>query len=262
MSVKVEPSRELPKTVVPSVMKAARLLDAVAASREPLSLAALRRQLDLPKSSTLSLCTSLTTAGLLHRFDDGSYHLGAHVVGLAHAYLSRTDLPGEFSRAWLADPDLADESGVLALRDQREVLYVACRNGQHPHGLTFRVGMRLSATCTATGKALLSDLPDAALQALFKGERLQRMTRHSLSSIAALRTDLARVRAAGFAVDDEETQDGTYCVGVPVRHAGRVVAAVAVSRVKGGAYAERTPVIVAALQRLAADLAPRVEMLL
>ncbi len=85
-------TRNLPKAVVPSVLKAARLLDEIAASRDALTLGELSARLELPKSSTLSLCTSLTVSGLLIRYDDGTYHLGTHLVDLAHAYLSRTDL--------------------------------------------------------------------------------------------------------------------------------------------------------------------------
>ena len=108
-------NRDLPKATVPSVIKAARLLDEVAASRGTLTLADLAARLELPKSSTLSLCTSLTLCGLLQRFDDGSYHLGTHLVDLAHAYLSRTDLTQQFGRAWDSLQVMPEESAVLAV---------------------------------------------------------------------------------------------------------------------------------------------------
>lgn len=224
----------MPKAVVPSVLKGVRLLDVVAASRNPLALAELSHRLDLPKSSVLSLCTSLTQAGLLTRFEDGTYHLGTHLVDLAHAYLSRTDLTQEFARAWESLHAMPGESAVLAVLDGTDVVYVACRNGSQPFSLTYRIGMRLPAHCTASGKALLSTMTDERVRQLYKGKKLERLTSHSRTSLKALLADLATVRAHGYAVDDEETREGMCCHGAPVFDAtGRqAVAAVALSMMK------------------------------
>ena len=229
--------RNLPKAVVPSVLKAVRLLDEVAASRDPLSLGELCARLELPKSSTHSLCNSLTLAGLLKRQDDGTYHLGTHIVDLAHAYLSRTDITREFGQA-LDTLEFFDEEGaVLAVRDGADVVYVACRNGRLPVGLTYRIGMRLPTSCTATGKALISTLGDDEIRRLFRDKPLPKLTARSCGSINALLQELQEVRAQGFALDSEETREGMCCVGVPILDPGRgqAIPAVAVSMLKGRA---------------------------
>lgn len=262
MSVNVDAPDDLPKSVVPSVMRAARLLDAVASASEPLSLSALRRQLALPKSSTLSLCTSLASTGLLRRSDEGTYLLGPRLVDLAHAYLRRTDLPSEFAQLWSRADPLSDESGVLAVLDGADVIYIACRNGSRPHGLSFRVGMRLPAICTATGKTMLAALPDSRVRELFSTTSLKGLTPHSHRDIESLLADLALVRQRGYGVDNEETLEGTYCVGVPIVDGGRAPAAVAVSFVKGNDFEERARTLIPRLQEIATRLAPRVSMLL
>jgi DNA-binding IclR family transcriptional regulator len=262
MPVEVEPSDDLPKSVVPSVLRAARLLDAVASASEPLSLTALRRQLALPKSSTLSLCTSLATTGLLRRSEEGTYHLGPRLVDLAHAYLRRTDLPSEFAQLWSRSEPLSDESGVLAVLEGTDVIYIACRNGSRPHGLSFRVGMRLPASCTATGKTMLAALPDSHIRSLAAAVPLRQLTERSHRTIDALLADLVRVRQRGYGIDDEETLEGTYCVGVPIVDAGRAPAAVAVSFVKGADYEARARALIPKLQEIAVRLAPRASMLL
>lgn len=262
MSANVDTPDDLPKSVVPSVMRAARLLDAVASASEPLSLTALRRQLSLPKSSTLSLCTSLATTGLLRRSDEGTYHLGPRLVDLAHAYLRRTNLPSEFAQLWSRSEPLSDESGVLAVLDGADVIYIACRNGSRPHGLSFQVGMRLPAICTATGKTMLAMLSDSQIRSLITPASLKGLTAHSHRDIDSLLADLARVRQRGFGIDDEETLEGTYCVGVPIVDGGRAPAAVAVSFVKGNNFEERARTLIPKLQEIAAHLAPRASMLL
>lgn len=246
-------AKDLPKAVVPSVLKAARLLDVLAASREPVTLAELASRLELAKSSTLSLCTSLTLSGLLRRFDDGTYHLGSHLVDLAHAYLARTDVTKEFDQALNALKVLDEEGAVLAIRDGTDVVYIACRNGTLPIGVSYRIGMRLPVSCTATGKALISTLADGEVRQLFRGRRLPRLTKNSCGSVGALLEQLHGVREQGFARDDEETHEGMYCVGVPIHDpdGGPVLAAVAVSMFKGRNSKQKQEQTVQTLKQLA-----------
>lgn len=245
--------RDLPKAVVPSVLKAVRLLDAIASTRAALTLGELATRLELPKSSTLGLCTSLTVAGLLRRFDDGSYHLGTHLVDLAHAYLSRTDLTREFEQALNALKVFDEEGAVLAVRDGTDVVYVACRNGNLPVGITYRIGMRLPVSCTATGKALISTLSDQEIKQLFRGQRLQRLTKKSCRSIGALVDEMHQVRKQGYAVDNEETRDGMCCIGVPIGDpaGGPALAAVAVSMLQGAGSPRKREQAVGTLKELA-----------
>jgi DNA-binding IclR family transcriptional regulator len=259
----VTTARDLPKAVVPSVLKAARLLDEVAASREALSLGDLAARLALPKSSTLGLCTSLTVCGLLKRFDDGTYHLGTHLVDLAHAYLSRTDLTKEFAQALDALGAFEEEGAVLAVRDGADVVYVACRNGNLPVGISYRIGMRLPASCTATGKALISTLSDQEIKQLYRGKRLPRLTAKSCRGVGALLEELHTVRRQGYAMDNEETRDGMCCLGVPIGDPadGPAVAAVAVSMLKGSGTARKREQAVATLKELAQMLLHRLKML-
>jgi len=263
VKVAKESSDNLPKGVVPSVLKAARLLDVVAASRDALSLAELCERLELPKSSTLSLCTSLCQAGLLRRLEDSTYHLGTHLVDLAHAYLARTDLTREFEQAWASMKMLHEEGAVLAVRDGSDVVYAACRNGTRPLGISYRVGMRLPVSCTATGKALISTLPDDEVRALFKGRRLPQLTANSCRTVPALLTELETIRRQGYAVDDEETHEGMLCIGVPIpdTHGGPAIGAVAVSMIKGAAGSQRRDLVIRALQELAELLPHRMKML-
>jgi DNA-binding IclR family transcriptional regulator len=259
----VQTTGDLPKAVVPSVLKAVRLLDEVAASRDPLSLGALSARLDLPKSSTLSLCTSLTLTGMLRRFDDGSYHLGTHLVALAHAYLARTDMTHEFERALDALRVLDEDGAVLAIRDGTEVVYVACRNGERPIGVTYRIGMRLPVSCTATGKALISTLNEQEVRQLFRGKKFPQLTSRSCRTVGNLLKELQQVRAQGYATDEEETRDGMCCIGVPIidPDGGRVIAAVAVSMLKGSGTPRKREQMVAILQELANTLLHTLKML-
>jgi DNA-binding IclR family transcriptional regulator len=221
--------------LVPSVIRAGRVLDALAAGPPTATLAALSRRLDLPRSSTLAICNSLLEAGLLQRDADGSYRLGPHILELSRAFLGQTDLLSEFGRVVAASSFLPEQTLVCSVLRGRDVVYVGRRPGANPLGVTYDIGLLLPAHCTASGLAMLSALGEAEVDELYRGvERLEQLTPRSISKPAQLRRRLVEVRERGYAVDDGETAPAMLCLGATVRgDAGATVGAVAVSMPKG-----------------------------
>jgi DNA-binding IclR family transcriptional regulator len=139
-------ARIAPGTAVPAVARAARLLDTLAEAREPLSLSALTAALALPKSTVHGLCATLVLAGLVNRFDNGTYHLGPRVMDLAHAFLARTNLTAEFVRLWDSLALLPEETIILSVLDGADVVYGACPRTAPPAARRFCPRCRRSAS--------------------------------------------------------------------------------------------------------------------
>ncbi len=79
-------------------------------------------------------------------------------------------------------------------------------------------------------KFLLSDLPEEILNEILQGKGLPRRTGNTITEIDLLKEHLKSVRRQGYAVDDEENEEGIRCVGTPIyNEAGKAVAAVSVS---------------------------------
>jgi IclR family transcriptional regulator, blcABC operon repressor len=221
--------------VVPSVLRAGRILEALAAGPPTATLAALSRRLDAPRSSTLAICNSLLEAGLLLRDADGAYRLGPQVLELGRAYLGQTDLLSEFRRVAGESGLLPEQTLVCSVLRGRDVVYVGRRPGASPLGVTYEIGLRLPAHCTASGLAMLSTLGEAELDGLYRDAgQLEQLTPHSISTPAELRRRLSAVRERGYAVDDGETAPAMICLGATVLDdTGAAVGAVAVSMPKG-----------------------------
>jgi len=247
-----------PRRMVPAVAKAVRLLSTLAKAREPLSLSALAKTLALPKSTIHELCATLMSAGLVRRYETGAYHLGAFVMDLSYAFLARTDAISEFNKL-SSSPLLPDETIVLSILDGADVVYLACRNGSRGMGLGFRIGLRLPANTTATGKAQLSTLPEERVIELAQAGGLRRLTKKSITKVAPFLQDLAQVRKRGYSVDDEETGDGTMCLGAPVFGPGsdHAVAGVAISFLKAAIDKHKRSVYSQAVRDLAATVSNR-----
>lgn len=247
------------KIAAPAVARAARVLDLISASPVPLSLADMARELQLPKSSLHGLCGTLAHLNLITRLEGGLVALGPHVMTWANAFLARIDVTQEFFASWDEMRVLPEETITLSVRDGREVIYLACRNGSRPLGVTFRPGMRLSAVYTATGKAMLSTLPHEEVRELFASEWPEPLTSHGPRNPDALLAELQEVRARGYSIDREETREGMHCFGAPVfdSNGNEAVAGVAVSILSSGLDADLQESAGQAMKRLADRLSQR-----
>ncbi|HZH55567.1 MAG TPA: IclR family transcriptional regulator [Burkholderiaceae bacterium] len=212
-------------------MRASKILDLIAASAVPLSLADMVRELQLPKSTLHGLCGTLQQLGLITRLESGLVTLGPHVMIWANAFLARIDLTQEFFASWDDMRVLPEETITLSVRDGCDVVYLACRNGSRPLGFTFRAGMRLPSVYTATGKAMLSTLPPEQVRRLLSGDWPKPHTSNGPRSIDELLAELEAVRERGYSIDQQEVSEGMHCFGAPVfdSRASEAVAGVAVS---------------------------------
>ncbi|MGQ3673665.1 IclR family transcriptional regulator [Xanthobacter sp. TB0136] len=200
---------------VPAVSRAVTILDLIARSSSPVGLADIARSLDIPKSSAHGLCSTLVNLGLLRRRDSG-FVLGSHVMRWANAFASRSDIVDEFSRLWEETPELRVETLTLTILDGADVVYIASRHGDDPLGITFRIGMRLPAAFTATGKAMLSTMEHEEVRALYPRGLPAPLTARTVSDFDTLERELDQVRARGFSVDDQQVRDGMVCIGAPI----------------------------------------------
>jgi IclR family pca regulon transcriptional regulator len=191
----------------------------------------------------------LTLAELGYVRTEGRYFsLTARVLELGYAYLSSLSLPE------VAEPHLealvaeVNESSSVSVLDGPDVVYVARVPTSRIMTVVISVGTRFPAYATSMGRVLLAGLPDETLESYLDSVRLDRLTARTVSSVAALRGELARVRAQGYALVNQELEDGLRAVAVPIRdRTGRVIAALNVS-----AHASRT-----SLEVMRRDLLPR-----
>jgi DNA-binding IclR family transcriptional regulator len=92
------------------------------------------------------------------------------------------------------------------------------------------VGGKVPVHCSALGKAILALLPEKEVDMILRKHGLKANTRHTITRRAELKAELAHIRTSGFAIDDQEIEDGLKCVGAPVRDSsGRVIAAVSIA---------------------------------
>jgi IclR family pca regulon transcriptional regulator len=179
---------------------------------------------------------------------------------LGYAHLSSLSLPE------VAEPHLEQlvgevrESSSVSVLDGHDIVYVARVPVSRIMTVAISVGTRFPAYATSMGRVLLAGLPDDALGAYLAEARLDRLSPRTLSTPDALRAELARVRRQGWALVDQELEEGLRSVAAPLHdRTGRVVAAVNLSAHASRTSAEKmrrdlVPPLLAAAARIEADL--------
>ncbi|MFN0281037.1 MAG: IclR family transcriptional regulator [Kineosporiaceae bacterium] len=217
---------------VPAAEQTLAVLRYLARQAGPVPAAAVARDVGLPRSTAYHLLTVLVTAGfVVHLPEERRYGLGVAAFELGSAYARQAPL-ARLARPVLARlVDRVGESAHLAVLHGREVLYVVEDRAAGRPPLVTDVGVRLPAHLTASGRAMLADLPAAQVRALFP-DRTAFVDRTGLgpAGLPDLRRVLAEVRRRGYAVEDGEVGAGLASVAAAVHdHTGHPVAGVAVT---------------------------------
>jgi len=213
----------------------------------------------LHKSTVSRLMATLEEGGLLARNPETQrYRLGIELLGLAAQVASHTDVR-EIARPLLRQlASDCQESVNLVVLDGGQVVnldqFVAPARQVKNIG---RVGRRMWAHCTAAGKVLLAHLPPEELDLALAGE-LEAFTPHTITDPDRLRQELSRIRAQGYAIVQEELEEGLNAAAAPIYdHTAKVTAAISVA---GPAYRvtpERFPELVSQLVTAAGQISER-----
>ena len=201
--------------------KALDVLQAVASSPHPLRFTDLLQLVPQPRGTLHRQISNLIQEGLLSVRPDHSYELGLTLLTLA-------------SRAWagnqfrtVAEPHLRQlheqtgETVHLGVLKGLDVIYLDKVESRQAVRMHSQIGNASPAYCTGVGKAALAALPDMELDKLISTISFRRHTEHTLTSLEALRGEIAEIRQTGIAFDRQEHEPGIHCIAAPIHSRDR-----------------------------------------
>lgn len=197
----------------------------------PLGLSELAMSVGAPTSSAHRLLATLETHGFAtHDEATQKWAVGVQAFRVGATFAQRSTLI-EASRPVMQT--LMQETGEtanLAMADGGDVVFVSQVETQNPIRALFQIGARAPMHASGVGKALLADMPRAAVERLLEAQGLPEFTAKTLTTPARLFADLEGIRRRGWALDDEERYAGMRCVAAAIRNSyGEAVAGVSVS---------------------------------
>ncbi len=187
--------------------------------------------LDASPATTYRILSTFAARGMLEMDAAGqTWHVGPAAFRIGSAFLRRSSMVERarpLMRALMAE---TGETANLGVESGGEVLFLSQVETHEAIRAFFPPGTLSPMYASGIGKALLAAMEDGALERYLARTSLVRFTDKTICERAALLDELARIRAQGYAFDDEEKSPGMRCVAAPVFNAfGEVVAGISVS---------------------------------
>jgi IclR family pca regulon transcriptional regulator len=251
--------RELGRGFVESLARGLTVLTAFGAGRGELTLSGVAEATGLARATARRALITLEHVGCVAA-DAGTFRLTPRVLALGFAPLSRRTLPQIAQPHLAALAERVHDSTSLAVLDGDDVRYTARAATKRIMSVEITVGTRFPAYATSMGRVLLAGLPAADRAARLDRAEPRPLTPYTTTSRAALAACLDRTAATGYALVDQELEQGLRSIAVPVRdRSGRVVSAVNVAmhtgrRSAAECEAEVLPELRATADAIAADL--------
>lgn len=245
---------------VQSLDRGLSVIRAFDAEHAQLTLSEVATATGLSRAAARRFLHTLVHLGYM-RCNDGRFALRPKILELGYAYLSSLTLPE------VAMPHLEElvaqvrESSSVSELDGEDVVYIARVPTKRIMTVAISVGTRFPAYATSMGRVLLAYRDDAWLEEYLATAAFSNLTGHTITDADSLRAELMRIRARGWALVDQELEEGLRSVAAPIRDSsGTVVAAVNVSTHAGRRSMESIaedllPPLLATAERIERDLA-------
>lgn len=235
--------------------RALRVLDVLAANGQ-LAPSEISSRLALHKSTVHRLLAVLERNEYVDRHKgNGRYSLGYKLIELgtrASARLDLCELAGPILDALM---ERTGETAHIGILSQGTVVSIADSETYKTLRTPSTVGRRTPAHCSSQGKVLLAELQQAEFQAFVRANGLKSYTQLTICSIGKLQRELEEVRRRGYAVDNQEFEEGLKCIGAPIRdRSGTAVASISIAGPAVRLRPERMPALISAVQHAAARL--------
>ena len=221
-----EASANSERDYVQSLSRGLTVLQAFNAERPAMTLADMSRATGLTRATARRLLHTLVSLGYVST-DGRTFELTPRVLDLGFAYVSSLQLP-DIAQPFMEDlSDRIHESVSASVLDDDQIVYVARVNTQRIMGISLAIGSRLPAAWTSMGRVLLAGLPTPQLDEFLSNLKTSGPTANSISDIEMLRSEIHLVRTQGYALIDQELEEGIRSVAAPLRdRRGRTLAAV------------------------------------
>lgn len=215
--------------IIQSVAKAMRLLDLLAASERPMTLAEISAQTGWPKSTVHGLLSTMREFSTVAQDSDGRYMLGIRLFEYG-CTLSNSWTIIETAKPFIQHISYeTGEAVFLSILDRGEVITLDRANNRTGLNTTAEVGCRLPIHCTSQGKLFLAYMPEHERKTILSRTVLAPYTPLTITTPEALQRELVKIRAQGYAIENGEYKTGLRSVSAPIfDHNGAVTYAIGI----------------------------------
>jgi IclR family transcriptional regulator, KDG regulon repressor len=219
------------KYIIREVCRALDLLEQFHDDINELGVTELSNRLNLSRNKVFRLLKTLESGRFIEQNKDtGDYQLGLNTFSLGQAYIKQTGLLRQAKPILKALSSECNETANLATLKDSHSVFLETVETDHTVRVIPRVGLLLPCYCTAAGKIQLAYMTGEKLDNYISNLELKRFTPTTITNKNILRNHLSKAAFLGYAVDNEELDNGVRCVSVPIRdYTSRIIGAISIS---------------------------------
>lgn len=217
--------------IIQAVSHALDLLEQFHDDVDELGVTELSKRLKLHKNNVFRLLATLESRGYIEQNRaTENYRLGLKALELGQTFIKQMGLLRQARPILERMVEDCNETAYVAIFKENHIVYLDVVETNLTVRVVSRVGSRLPAYCTASGKVHLAYMSDEEFESVLAEQKIVQHTPTTLTDPAALKAELAQIREQGYALDDEELDPGVRCIAAPIRdYTRRIVGAVSIS---------------------------------
>ncbi len=217
--------------IIQAVSHALDLLEQFHGDVDELGVTELSKRLKLHKNNVFRLLATLESRGYIEQNKaTENYRLGLKALELGQTFIKQMGLLRQAKPILEQIVESCNETAYVSIYKEQHTVYLDVVETNLTVRVVSRVGSRLPAYCTASGKVHMAFMTDEELDSVLAETKLVQHTPTTVTSPEALKAGLAKVRELGYAFDDEELDAGVRCIAAPIRdYTRRIVGAISIS---------------------------------
>ena len=217
--------------IIQAVSHALDLLEQFHGDIDELGVTELSKRLKLHKNNVFRLLATLESRGYIEQNKaTENYRLGLKALELGQTFIKQMGLLRQAKPILEQIVEESNETAYVAIYKENYIVYLDVVETNLTVRVVSRVGSRLPAYCTASGKVHMAYMTEEELDALLHDVKLVPHTSTTITSPEAINAEMAKIREQGYAFDDEELDLGVRCIAAPIRdYTRRIVGAISIS---------------------------------
>jgi len=239
-----------------SLRKALQILEGMTKIPAPARLQDIARSLKMPQSTLLRFLNTFIDFGYVSQDQETScYYLTLKLAEIGSRVRDSFPFQNSLAKYVKQVAQKFNESASLCIEHNMQMVYVVTHDSpSHMLQTLHHIGHIAPMHATGVGKIHMLNYSDTKLAKLEEKFGLAKFTDNTITSIDSLKKEIAQIRRQGYALDNEECEEGIRCIAVSIRNfSNAVVAAISLSAPVTRLNKERTEQIIRFLKDISTE---------
>ncbi len=216
------------KSILQTGDRVLEILEIMSEYEDGITATQLEKILGLNKVTVHRLISTLENRGFIEKkADSKNYTIGLKLVDICSYRLNTVELKTEAHPILRALVEEVSQPAHLAIRKGWEAVFIEKVERVNSIRMYSQIGIKIPLYCSSVGKALLMNLSDDKILEILDRSVWKKFTHTTMEDSQTVLQEIRESRIKGFTVDNEEHEEGIFCVAAPIYdYRGKVIAAI------------------------------------